>query len=530
MRLPQSFIQSLFIRNIRFLTIAGMLVLIGVFPASAGAAASQLVFTPTTLRFGSVLMGQTETLMVAVTNSGTTNTTISGVAVGSSEFGTSPLTLPLVLAPGQTVDVNVGFMPGTSGWASGTIKFSTDKGPAALQVSGTGATNESITPSPSSVSFGSVAIGSSATAPVVLTNTHNWKITLSSLQTIGNEFALSGGPQFPLTLGPGQSVTVNVAFAPQWAGQTGGSVFIAGPGLAIPLTGTGTTAGQLTANPGSLSFGSAQDGGTLTLMDSVTNTGASSVTISQASVSGAGFGISGFSVPLVLNPGASLTYTVLFAPQSPGAVNGAINIVSDASDSKLSVALSGTGIAQGQLILAPGALNFGNVAVGSNASQASSFSASGSSVTISSANLSNTEFSLSGISFPVTIAAGQSVPVTLTFAPQSAGQTNALLTVTSNAGDNPSETLSGDGVSQQQHSVALTWSDSGSGIAGYNVYRGNVTGGPYARINSELAPSTGYSDGTVASGETYYYVTTSVNLNGAESGYSNEAQEVVPNP
>jgi hypothetical protein len=151
-------------------------------------------------------------------------------------------------------------------------------------------------------------------------------------------------------------------------------------------------------------------------------------------------------------------------------------------------------------------------------------------VTISSASLSNSEFSLSGISFPVTIAAGQSVPVTLTFAPQSAGQTSALLAVTSNAGDNPTETLSGDGVAQQQHSVSLTWTDSGSGIAGYNVYRGNVTGGPYARINSELAPSTGYSDDSVASGQTYYYVTTAVNLNGAESGYSNEAEEVIPNP
>ena len=530
MRLPQSFIQSLCIRNIHFLTIAGMILLVGLSSVSANAANTQIVFTPTTLRFGSVLMGQTETLMVAVTNNGTTNTTISGVAVGNSEFTTSPINLPLVLAAGQTVDVNVTFLPGTTGWAAGAIRFSTDQGPASLQVSGTGATNESITPSPASLSFGSVAIGSSATAPVVLTNTHRWKITLSSLQTVGNEFALSGGPQFPLTLGPGQSVTVNVAFAPQWAGQTGGSVFISGPGLAIPLMGTGTTPGQLTANPGSLSFGSIQDGGTLTLMDSVTNTGASSVTISQASVSGAGFGISGFSVPLVLNPGASLTYTVLFAPQSPGAANGAINIVSDASDSKLSVALSGTGMAQGQLILAPGALNFGNVPVGSNASQASSFSASGSSVTISSASLSNSEFSLSGISFPVTIAAGQSVPVTLTFAPQSAGQTSALLAVTSNAGDNPTETLSGDGVAQQQHSDSLTWTDSGSGIAGYNVYRGNVTGGPYARINSELAPSTGYSDDSVASGQTYYYVTTAVNLNGGESGYSNEAEEVIPNP
>jgi hypothetical protein len=531
MRLPQSFIQSFFHRNLSFLTFTAALLMVGMLPVSAFAATPQLVFTPTSLRFGSVLMGQNETLMVGVTNSGTTSITISGVAVGNSEFTMSPLNLPLVLAAGQSVEVNVSFTPAATGWQSGLIKFSTDSGLVTLQVAGTGAINQSVKSSPSSVSFGSVAIGSIATVPVVLTNTHEWKITLSSLQTSGNEFALSGnGPQFPLTLGPGQSVTVNVAFAPQWAGQTGGSVFITGPGLSIPLTGTGATPGQLSANPSSLSFGSMQDGGTLTLMDSLTNTGASSVTISQAAASGAGFSISGLNVPLVLDPGASVTFSVLFTPQAPGSASGAVNVVSDASDSKLNVALSGTGTAQGQLILAPGAMNFGGVTVGSVASQNSSFSASVSSVTISSANLSNAEFSLSGISFPVTIAAGQSVPVTLTFAPQSTGATSALLTVTSNAGDNPTETLSGDGVAQQQHSVALTWTDYGSGIAGYNVYRGSVTGGPYARINSELASSSGYEDDAVASGQTYYYVTTAVNENGMESAYSNEAQEVIPNP
>jgi hypothetical protein len=498
---------------------------------NAGAATQPLVFTPTTLRFGSVLMGQSETLMVAVTNSGATSTTISGVGVGNSEFTTSPLNLPLTLAAGETVDVNVTFLPSTTGWAAGAIRFSTSEGPATLQASGTGATNESITASPSSLSFGSVAIGSSASASVVLTNTHTWKITLSSLQTIGNEFALSGnGPQFPLTLGPGQSVTMNVAFTPRSAGQTGGSVFIPGPGLSIPLTGTGGTAGALSANPSSLSFGSIQDGGTVTLMDSLTNTGSSSVTISQATASGAGFSISGLNVPLALNPGSSVTFTVLFTPQSPGSASGSINIVSNASDSNLNVALSGTGTGQGQLILAPGAMSFGNVTVGTTATQASSFSASGGSVTLSSANLSNAEFSLSGISFPVTIPSGQSIPVTLTFAPQSAGKVSALLTVTSNAGDNPSETLSGDGVAQQQHNVSLTWTDSGSGIAGYNVYRGGVSGGPYSRINSELAPSSGYEDSTVESGQTYYYVTTAVNENGVESTYSNEAQGVIPTP
>jgi hypothetical protein len=323
---------------------------------------------------------------------------------------------------------------------------------------------------------------------------------------------------------------LNVAFAPQSSGTTEGSLFISGVGLAIPLTGTGAAAGQLTANPASLAFGSAQVGTNVSLTDSFTNTGGSSVTISQATVAGTGFSIGGLSFPLVLNPGASVTFSAVFAPQSAANATGGITVVSNASNPTLTVPLSGTGTAQGQLTLAPTALNFGNATVGTNVSQTSSLSAGGASVTVSSASLSNAEFSLTGISFPVTIAAGQSLPVTLTFSPQSCGAASAILTLASNASNAPAQTLSGVGMAAAQHSVSLSWTDSGSGIAGYNVYRGSVSGGPYTQINPTLEASAAYSDDSVVAGQTYYYVTAAVDETGAESAYSNETVGVIPTP
>jgi fibronectin type 3 domain-containing protein len=144
--------------------------------------------------------------------------------------------------------------------------------------------------------------------------------------------------------------------------------------------------------------------------------------------------------------------------------------------------------------------------------------------------LNNSEFSLSGISFPVTIAPGQSVPFTLTFAPQSTGTANGVLSFTSNATNSPTETLTGNGVAPSSHSAALTWTDGSSGITGYNVYRGSVSGGPYSKINSALDANTAYTDDSVLAGQTYYYVTTAVDGSGGESGYSNEAQAVIPSP
>jgi fibronectin type 3 domain-containing protein len=49
-------------------------------------------------------------------------------------------------------------------------------------------------------------------------------------------------------------------------------------------------------------------------------------------------------------------------------------------------------------------------------------------------------------------------------------------------------------------------------------------------INASLEGSTAYTDNTVASGQTYYYVATAVDGNSQESGYSNETQAVIPNP
>jgi len=81
------------------------------------------------------------------------------------------------------------------------------------------------------------------------------------------------------------------------------------------------------------------------------------------------------------------------------------------------------------------------------------------------------------------------------------------------------------------HSVSLNWTASTStNVAGYYVYRSIVSGGPYAKLNLSLVTGTGYSDGNVSPGQTYFYVTTAVDSSNDESVYSNEAQAVIPSP
>jgi len=143
--------------------------------------------------------------------------------------------------------------------------------------------------------------------------------------------------------------------------------------------------------------------------------------------------------------------------------------------------------------------------------------------------MSSTEFSLSGIALPLTIAAGQSVPFTLTFTPQASGSAAAIGSFTSNASNSASESLTGAGTAPPQHLVNLTW-DGVSAVVGYNVYRSSQSAGPYTKINSSLDASTTYADNSVQAGQTYYYVTTAVDAGGTQSQYSGAVQALVPTP
>lgn len=81
--------------------------------------------------------------------------------------------------------------------------------------------------------------------------------------------------------------------------------------------------------------------------------------------------------------------------------------------------------------------------------------------------------------------------------------------------------------------ATLAWGvpvTNGAGIAGYNVYRATVKGGPYTKLT--IAPVTvlTYSDAIVnpPAGQVYYYVVTTVGSNGAESVNSNEVNTQAP--
>jgi hypothetical protein len=301
---------------------------------------------------------------------------------------------------------------------------------------------------------------------------------------------------------------------------------------AATLTVNAASAPGIQVSSSSLSFGNVVDGSKSTQVLIITNTGTATLIISQVTETGSAFSVSGFSLPLNVSAGQQTTITVAFQPTAVGATSGNISIVSNAPSSPTSVGLSGAGIAATlTLSISPTSLSFGSVTTGTtSATQNATITNTGnSSITISQINLTGAGYLMTGGSAPVTLTPTQTLTLTVQFGPTAAGLVNGSISIVSNASGSPGNiSLSGTGVAPVQHSAALTWSASTSTVSGYNVYRSTVSGGPYTMINSVLVAGLNYTDTTVQSGTTYYYVTTAVDSSGSESLNSNEVAAAIP--
>ncbi len=316
---------------------------------------------------------------------------------------------------------------------------------------------------------------------------------------------------------------------------------------AVPATTTttttataNTTAGILTLSPARIRFGSVTVGHTSSVLTTtLTNTGNASLTITNDAISAGDFnwGGKGTCDYGTLAPGASCSYSAKFTPTKTGSRTATITIYSTASNSTVTLPLSGNGTTatSGTLAVSPATLALGSVVVGTSGTASGTLTAGGSSVTVSAAGSNNSVFSVGGLSLPVTIAAGKSAGFTVTFSPQTAGAVTAALTFTSNAQSTTTvEALTGTGTAAPIHSVNLSWSAStSSGISGYNVYRAAYVNacGSYSKINPLLNTGTLYTDSAVVDGAKYCYATTAVNTSNEESAYSNVVSNVqVPAP
>jgi hypothetical protein len=403
----------------------------------------------------------------------------------------------------------------------------------AVTLSVTAPQTHALTAAPSSLAFSAVA-GGTAPATQSLTIGENPSGTVA--------YAVSADQAWvALSAGSGTSssaIQVGANTSGLAAGNYAGHVIVTAAGVTnspmsvtVTLAVTAAQTNLLSVSPTSLAFGNINVGNNNPKTVTVTNSGTGSVTISSVAVVGAGLSANGIATPMTLTAGQATVLSVVFAPTVVGAVNGTVSVTSNATNSPSVISATGTGV-QPSLAASPSTLNFGSVVTGSSASQTITISNTGSAAaTISQAVIAGTGYTMSGIAIPTTLAAGASTSFSVQFAPTVAATDAGSVTVTSNTPNSPTlVALNGTATATVAHSVTLSWVASTSTVVGYNIYRGSVSGGPYALLNSTPSSSLMYTDMAVTAGQTYFYVVTAVDSSGNESVVSNEVSVTIPTP
>jgi HYDIN/CFA65/VesB family protein/centrosomal CEP192-like protein/ASPM-SPD-2-Hydin domain-containing protein len=497
----------------------------------------RLTVAPTSISFGNVTIGTSQSQYGAITNTSRSSITVKRVVIIGTGYSVDGVTEPLTLAAGQSVSFRVLFAPTRAGIADGYVAFAVG---AMSRLSGTGVAPGDLTTGPTSISFGSVLVGDSSPQAEMLKNTGGADLTVTAARVSGTGFSYAG-LSLPLVLAPNQASAFSVNFAPATAGASSGNLSLTVSGstssVDIALSGTGLIPATLSGS--AITFTNVQVGQDSTQTETVTNTGGSNAQISQVATSGTGFSVSGITTPVTLTPGQSTSFGIAFTPQSAGNFSGSVSVTSNASNSNLYVPLTGSAVAatQSTLGVSPNPISVGSVVVGLSGTQTGTLTATGANVLVSSVSLGGTnpaEFSISGLSFPVTVTTSQPVSFTVTFAPGATGAASATALFASNASNSQNAaTLAGTGASPPVYTVNLSWiASTSSDVVGYNIYRAAYTNacGSYSKINSALNATTTYTDTSVVDGQTYCYVTTDVDSSDVESAYSNTAQAVISPP
>ena len=217
-----------------------------VFTTCGGGGGPAVSLSATALNFKKVPIGQTSSPQtVTLTNTGNATLNISSITA-SGDFHISNNTCGPTVAAGANCAVSVTFNPTKKGARNGALTF-TDNAPNSPQTVALKGTGQSITVSPTSLNFGSVAVGNtSAQKNVTVTNVSSTTVTFTGFAfagTAAGDYLISANT-CGATIAAGASCSVGVQFKPTTTGKRAAKLNVKNNGGGSPatvsLTGTGS--------------------------------------------------------------------------------------------------------------------------------------------------------------------------------------------------------------------------------------------------------------------------------------------------
>ncbi len=320
--------------------------------------APEVTLSQSSVAFGEQTVGQAGLpRTVQVRNSGTDTLTFGTIQI-SGEF-TLGGTCVLTLAPQETCDLVIDFVPASEGAKSGEVVLIDDApgSPQTVSLSGTGIApgQPDVGLSESEIDFGAHLIGiPSDPVLVTLKNTGTVNLNLQSI-TADGDFAQIDTCGAPAVIVPSATCALSITFTATATGARTGTVTVTDDAhdspQTIALTGIGVQQAepQMNLSATSVDFGSVAVGSVSPAQTViVSNTGGSEMGDITVAISGESDAVHGFTAlnrcgNIILPPGGSCDVELTYAPQETGAAAANFSVYSNAANSPLSGTLAGMG-------------------------------------------------------------------------------------------------------------------------------------------------------------------------------------------
>ena len=214
-----------------------------------------LSLSATAFDFKTVVVGQTATQSLNISNTGTASVQITGLSMSNPAFSITGPSVPRVVLAGNSLSYTLSFAPTKSGSASATLSITTNASSTPLSVSLTGngqAAFASLAITPASINFGNITLNTTSRQNVTLQNTGEINLVLQGITLAGSGFGYSN-LSTGLSLAPNQTVTFQVWFNPKVAGPASATVTFLSPNLSssatMSLSGNGVSSTSPTPPP-----------------------------------------------------------------------------------------------------------------------------------------------------------------------------------------------------------------------------------------------------------------------------------------
>lgn len=325
--------------------------------------------SPTAINFGNQATGRLVEQVVTLTNVGTETCSLreTDLVSGAPDFSVQSSPFPLIGTPipdGDSTDIIVSYRPQSPGAHSGLVRlvfkefgFGNPDQTLDIPLTGQGLAPE-LCVTPSSIDFGDVAVGATASESALATNCGPVSFTIRGLQLRAGthpDFAFGALPPVPVELLPGEQISIPVDASPTQANiDTAGAAMYGTveilsedpdiPAFPIALRANAPQCQSgLQCSPTEIDFGIVDVGSTLVRSMVCNNPGTAPVSPTPTFTSG-GTELSILAGPATVAPQQSGIFIVQFSPSATGPIAGSIDMgATDCSGNPVHIGLAGEG-------------------------------------------------------------------------------------------------------------------------------------------------------------------------------------------